>query len=291
VTGVRDETSEPVGKPVPSGTMASCRKARESLGMDDEKQTSAGMVTVDEIQKLRTEQARQRRLYMRAAAVVFSPMVVFSFALIFLEDVEWARPLLNAYFRYFKWLFALYAIGFVALVPMMRRQISIQRQLEDARLGIVQIASELPDDLESKLISLNLKYQDRYYLETGLQANKSFYASLMVAILGFIMVCTAIVLFFYEKITAAYVTVAAGAITEFISAVFFYLFNKTILSMASYHQRLLFTQNIALSLKLVHSLPEDKRLPLIERIVAELTRDLNLYLGGQTVRDKPNDQV
>jgi Cyanobacterial TRADD-N associated 2-Transmembrane domain len=94
------------------------------------------------------------------------------------------------------------------------------------------------------------------------------------------MVCVSIVLFYYEKIPAASVSVMAGAITQFISALFFYLFNKTVLSMASYHQRLLFTQNIALSLKLVQSLAEDKRQSLIENIVAELTRDLNLHLSG-----------
>ena len=148
--------------------------------------------------------------------------------------------------RFYKWFFALYILGFVGLFPVMRRQQSIQRQIEDARLGIIKISSELPDDLESKLIALNLKYQDRYYFETGLQANKSFIASLVVAILGFVMVCVAIVLFLYEQIPAASVTVAAGALTELISALFFYLFNKTVLSMASYHQRLLFTQNIAL---------------------------------------------
>ena len=47
-----------------------------------------------------------------------------------------------------------------------------------------------------------------------------------------------------------YVVTAAGILSEFIAAVFFYLYNKTIQKMREYHQKLVLTQNISLALKI-----------------------------------------
>ena len=43
----------------------------------------------------------------------------------------------------------------------------------------------------------------------------------------------------------------AGIVTEFISAVFFYLYSKTVRQLKEYHDSLLAVQNILLSFKLV----------------------------------------
>jgi hypothetical protein len=45
-------------------------------------------------------------------------------------------------------------------------------------------------------------------------------------------------LYIKDLSAAGYVTVASGALSEFIAAVFFYLYNRTILSMSQYYQKL-----------------------------------------------------
>ena len=47
---------------------------------------------------------------------------------------------------------------------------------------------------------------------------------------------------------SSYIVTASGVLSEFIAAVFFYLYNQTILKMSEYHQKLVLTQNISLAL-------------------------------------------
>jgi hypothetical protein len=51
----------------------------------------------------------------------------------------------------------------------------------------------------------------------------------------FAVICAGIVLILAQKTNAALVSTASGVLSEFIAAV--YLYNKTVVSMASYHQK------------------------------------------------------
>jgi hypothetical protein len=157
----------------------------------------------------------------------------------------------------------------------------ISNELQDVRLGIRNLRRELPKDFEGRLIDINLRYLDQYYLETRIQANKSFLSSLAVGFMSFILIGFSIILLLMDKVEAGAITLASGTVTQFISAVFFYLFNKTVLSMASYHQRLVFTQNIALAMKLVQGLSGDKKAEMTATIIDKLLFDLNAYLAGK----------
>ena len=84
----------------------------------DEKQTSAGMVTLDELKKLRSEEVQHRRRYIILIAVIFIPFVVPPFVFSFFEGHEWIRPIQDIYLEYYKWFMAIYILGLVALVPM-----------------------------------------------------------------------------------------------------------------------------------------------------------------------------
>lgn len=66
----------------------------------------------------------------------------------------------------------------------------------------------------------------------------------------------------------------AGVATEFISAVFFYLYSKTVRQMKEYHDSLLAVQNVLLSFKLVGDTtdPRDK---------AKMVEMLLQYLVGR----------
>lgn len=86
---------------------------------------------------------------------------------------------------------------------------------------------------------------------------------------------------FLDKTQPAYLTTAAGVLSEFIAAVFFYLYNKTILSMSQYHQKLVITQNIALALKITGELPDADRVRSQLALVEALTKDVNQLLSGR----------
>ena len=86
-----------------------------------------------------------------------------------------------------------------------------------------------------------------------------------------------IIALFLGKTSPAYVTTATGIITEFISAIYFYLYNKTVQGMGSYHNKLVLSQNIALALKLSNSL-ENKSDEAKLNIINELVKDINTHI-------------
>ena len=89
------------------------------------------------------------------------------------------------------------------------------------------------------------------------------------------------------KTTPAYVSAASGVLGEFIAAVFFYLYNRTILKMGQYHQKLVITQNVSLALKIAEGLPEAERVKAQLELIHQLTHDVNRYL---TETHEPSDK-
>ncbi|TBO44466.1 TRADD-N-associated membrane domain-containing protein [Pedobacter kyonggii] len=148
--------------------------------------------------------------------------------------------------------------------------------------GAQQLKENLEQDFFNKLVEINFKYLDQYYLQTQEQADKSFWISASAGIVGFIVMITGIIMMYTNasNVQPAYVTTASGVITEFIAAVFFYLYNRTILKMSEYHQKLVITQNISLALKTADSLDGEKSKSL-SLIIDRLTQDVNRHLSGE----------
>ena len=142
---------------------------------------------------------------------------------------------------------------------------------------ITNIPEELDLDIDRNLIKLSYKYLDQYYLQTREHAQKGFVVTISVSIVGAIIIATGILTMFMGKTSPAYITTAAGVITEFISAIYFYLYNKTIQGMSSYHNKLVLSQNIALALKLSNSL-SDKSDEAKLNIINELVKDINTHI-------------
>lgn len=140
-----------------------------------------------------------------------------------------------------------------------------------------EIKEKVDEDLFENSIKLSYKYLDEYYSQTRKQAQKGFYVTVFVAVFGALLVASGIIIMYMGKMKPAYVTCATGVITEFISAIFFYLYNRTITSMSTYHNKLVLSQNISIALKVADSLPKREKAKCKKIIIEELLKDVNRY--------------
>lgn len=140
------------------------------------------------------------------------------------------------------------------------------------------IKEDVEEDIFENSIKMSYKYLDQYYLQTREQAQRGFLVTVCVAIFGALLIGVGIVAMFLGLTQPSVITCAAGVITEFIAAVFFYLYNRTISSMSKYHNKLVLSQNISIALKIADSLPEQDKVKTKDLIVTELLKDINSYL-------------
>ncbi len=109
------------------------------------------------------------------------------------------------------------------------------------------------DDVFKNLLLFNAAALDKYVLQTRLQAEQSFRLSKIVAIMGFGLLVTGIVLGVYSSLSGrsdlnpAYLASIAGILTQFISGVFFYLYNRTLQQLNLFHDRIISSQHVATS--------------------------------------------
>jgi phosphate/sulfate permease len=143
----------------------------------------------------------------------------------------------------------------------------------------VELHAKLEEDFFTKLVNINFKYIEKYYLQTQVQAEKSFRLTLFASVVGLGIICTGIGIMWRGKTTPGYVTTGAGLISEFIAAVFFYLYNRTILKMGQYHQKLVLTQNVSLALKIAEGLPDGEKAKAQAQLVEALSKDVNQLLS------------
>ncbi len=160
---------------------------------------------------------------------------------------------------------------------------SLSGQLRRIEYQLVQVGSEelqetIEENFFTKLVKINFKYLDQYYLQTQEQADKSFRLASFAAISGLLIIVVGILMMLFNKTEPAYVTTGAGILSEFIAAVFFYLYNRTILKMSQYHQKLVITQNISLALKITDDMDKEQKIKSLEMLVDRLTSDVNKYL-------------
>ena len=132
-------------------------------------------------------------------------------------------------------------------------------------------------DFYDKLIQINFKYTDKYYLQTQEQADKSFKLATFASVSSFIIIIYGIrQIYLHEGETPSYLTTISGVLTSFISAVFFYLYNQTIQKMSSYHKKLIISQNINLALKIAQGIADPTaKNEALKTLIDRLTTDIN----------------
>lgn len=173
-------------------------------------------------------------------------------------------------------------------IALMVQEGVIRRKLIDCET--VNLQNALSDtDTYNDLIKMSYKYLDQYYSQTREHAQRGFLATMGVSLLGALLIVAGVIAMFLGSTTPAYVTSASGIVTKFISAVFFYLYNKTVSSMSNYHNKLVMAQNISIALAAADSLPEAQKAEAKKQIIGELTKNLNEYfIGGEGKSSSPD---
>lgn len=184
-------------------------------------------------------------------------------------------------------IFSIALCGVLSLYLFIGSEISttkLERQILEYES--VHIQKDIKNDIFENSIRMSYNYLDQYYKQTREQAQKGFWITVAISIFGAILIGVGIVSMFAGQTQPSYVTCAVGAITEFISAIFFYLYNKTISSMSQYHNKLVLSQNISIALKVADSLPEGNQAEAKSTIVNELLKDINTYLVEEDTTKK-----
>ena len=160
----------------------------------------------------------------------------------------------------------------------------------DLSTGLTLRSEELQEKLDenffTNLVKINFKYIDKYYLQTQVQANKSFALTAAAACVSFFIIVAGILILYLDpnRVQPGYVATASGILGEFIAAVFFYLYNRTITKMGEYHEKLVLTQNIGLALRITEDLPLPEKTTAQVRLVEALCQDINQYLTGSAAK-------
>lgn len=162
----------------------------------------------------------------------------------------------------------------------------IHDQIRDNELNRIQ--NETREDIFENSIKMSYKYLDQYYLQTREHAQQGFKVCRNVSVCGFVLICIGIVFMYFDLTSPAYITCGAGTTTEFIAAVFFYLYNKTVISMSKYHNKLVLSHNVSIALKVAESLPQDEKVNAKKEIINELLKNLNVHLVKEDGKSETN---
>src|ERR1043166_3471041 len=88
-----------------------------------------------------------------------------------------------------------------------------QLEYELLKYGSEELQEKIEENFFTKLVQINFKYIDQYYLQTQEQADKSFRLASFAAISGLVIVIFGILMMLFNKTEPAYVTTAAGVLS------------------------------------------------------------------------------
>lgn len=163
-----------------------------------------------------------------------------------------------------------------------------RKKIRAYELSLAQ--DEAEDKPFQNSIKTSYKYLDSYYDQTQRQAQQGFHITVVIAIFGALLIFGGVTAMYAGFIQPAYITCASGAITELISAIFFYLYNKTVTSMSRYHNKLVLSQNISFALRVADSLSEEKKDDAKLVIIGELIKDVNAQMmKSDNDADEPSE--
>lgn len=193
-------------------------------------------------------------------AMVFGILVIASIYVTDNLNLEFANKILPVTLTmYGVMLFALYYLQYSSVQSKINQTLNRMR-LEEKLQGTYGDSGIIRSDNEeyfSKLVQINIENLSAYYEQVKVHANKSFIASLIMSIVGFMIIASGLIMGFNsseQQTLLIFVSTGSGIIIEAIAALFFYLYTQTVHQMKGYHDGLLYVQNILLSLKLIEGI-------------------------------------
>lgn len=132
----------------------------------------------------------------------------------------------------------------------------------------------------NKLVRVNVSFLEEYYAQVKRHTALSFSFSLLVGLLGFALIVTGLVTGFVngdnqinDTDVISYISSASGVLIEFIAGVFFYLYNKTVIQLKEYHEKLVNVQNILVANQLLEVVENtEKKDDIISTMIEHLVR-------------------
>ena len=126
-----------------------------------------------------------------------------------------------------------------------------KKGIETREIYTTKLAESPQDDIFKYFLLVNLSAIETYVSEARLQAQSSFKLCKKVAYLSFLLIASGVLLGLWawtngKDLTLAQLTGLAGILTQFISGVFFYLYNKTLEQVNRFSDKLSNTQELAL---------------------------------------------
>ena len=248
--------------------------------MDDATKILEREMSEKEYNKLKLEledlQKRKKKKITLISGVFSAVLFSVIFSILFLDSFNYDDKYSATFFALVLGCALGIAVSLYMSMILEIKESHIRREMLEYEAEHIQ--NEVEEDVFENSIKMSYKYLDQYYFQTREQAQRGFYVTVCVAIFGALLIGFGIIAMFLDKTQPSYITCASGVITEFISAVFFYLYNKTITSMSNYHNKLVISQNISIALKVADTLPTDDKTKTKNLIITELLKDVNSYL-------------
>jgi len=120
-------------------------------------------------------------------------------------------------------------------------------------------------------VAKNQIYLDAYYKTNQNHVKWSFWASLIALVIGLLILVVGIGLALAGSSTAvSTTTTAAGVLTQFISAGFFFIYSKNLKQLNVFYEKLIRNQDTQFAFGLVGHIPEPERAGVVHGIIGAL---------------------
>lgn len=111
---------------------------------------------------------------------------------------------------------------------------------------------EQPDRVFRYIYLINSSSVEKYVSQSRAQADSSFQLSRRAALAGFTLLIASVAIGIFSQLTAhpleiAYLSAVAGIVTQFLSGVFFWIYNRTLTQINLFYQGVLTQQTEALT--------------------------------------------
>ncbi|MEA3536629.1 TRADD-N-associated membrane domain-containing protein [Rhizobium sp. CC-YZS058] len=139
------------------------------------------------------------------------------------------------------------------------------------------------------VIQSNLDQLIDYYIINKAQATTSFRSSIIAISIGFATIIIGVWLAYAQAgdNTAAYISVLAGIVLQFIGGAFFFLYSKSLIQLNFFFARLALMQDTMLGIRLADSIPEGKdKHQILERLIFAIVQR-NAIAPDYLSADKP----